>query len=98
MPSCIVGSYRRRHTGDPAPKVTILVTFHKQITHNKAGYRTKRGLSQNYASLSTLEIGVNRVGSDMVISDLEWAFQVRVVPLVGLRCIHLSTRFAISGL
>ena len=45
------------------PKMTISAAFHKQITHDKAGYRTKRGLSQNYASLSTLERGVNRLGS-----------------------------------
>ena len=39
----------RRDEGDSGwegPKVTILGTFYKQITHAKAGYKTKRVLSE----------------------------------------------------
>ena len=48
----------RRDEGDlgwEGPKVTMLGTFHKQITHAKAGSKTKRGSFQNYASLFSLE-------------------------------------------
>ena len=72
----------RRHVEDfgwVSPIVSISGAFHKQITHAKAGYRTKSGSSKNYASLSSLEWPVSY--PIWVISDLEWAFQVRIGPL-----------------
>ena len=73
------GRRDERQFGWEGPKVTILGTFQKQITHAKAGYKTKRGSCQNYASLFSLEWTI--LFPAWVISYLEWASQVRIVPL-----------------
>ena len=44
-----------RDFGLEGPKVTILSALHERNPYAKSGYITKRGSSQNYASLSSLE-------------------------------------------
>ena len=91
MPPWVVGSYR--------PRVTLSGTFHKQITHDKSGYRTMRGSSQSYQSYLSMQVSLEWTVSDLrwAISDLEGPLKSEL-RLSGLRCRHLSTRLAISDL